>query len=151
MSVGGRFPAYVSAAGQVLLASQANVSAASIVRHGVRAYTRRTLTARAELERRLAQVRRQGYAVSEGEHREDIGGFGAPVRDVTGAVVGALGIIIPMSRFPSGARATRSVQALVDASNRLSRDLGYRAAEVRREPRATTAKRRAASRARAAG
>jgi DNA-binding IclR family transcriptional regulator len=130
MSVGGRFPAYVSAAGHVLLAYQPPVVIASLVKHGLHAYTRRTLTSGAALERRLTLVRRQGYAVNEGEYRDDVGGFGAPVRNGTGAVIGALGISVPMSRFPTAAGAKRVVQALTDATARLSRDMGYIAKDV---------------------
>jgi IclR family transcriptional regulator, KDG regulon repressor len=151
MSVGGRFPAYVSAAGQVLLAYQPAATTASLVKHGLHAHTRRTLTTRAELEGRLTQVRRQGYSVSEGEYRDDVGGFGAPIRDGTGAVVGALGISIPMSRFPIGARAGRAIQALMDVTTRLSRDLGYIAIDSEPRNRAAQPKRRADSKARAPG
>jgi IclR family KDG regulon transcriptional repressor len=151
MSVGGRFPAYVSAAGQALLAYQPPSVVASLVKHGLHAYTRRTLASEAELERRLARVRRQGYAVNEGEYRDDVGGFGAPIRDGSGAVVGALGISIPMSRFPTAARAKRVVQALRDATARLSRDMGYIANDVDRRPRAAPRKREAAPKPRATG
>lgn len=151
MSVGGRFPAYVSAAGQVLLAYQPGGTASALVRRGLRAYTRRTITSGVELERRLAQVRAQGYAVSEGEYRDDVGGFGGPIRDGTGAVVGALGIIVPMSRFPTGARARRYVQLLIGVTARLSRDLGYIAVSIERGRRATPARRRASPNVRTPG
>jgi IclR family KDG regulon transcriptional repressor len=133
MSEGGRFPAYVSAAGQVLLAHQPGAVTTSIVKRGLQAYTPRTITRSAELERRLANVRCQGYAVSAGEYRGDVGGFGAPVRDGTGAVIGALGIVIPMSRFPTGTRARHIAQLLIEATTRLSRDLGYIAERLPRD------------------
>lgn len=147
MSVGGRFPAYVSAAGQVLLAYQPTLATASLVKRGLRAHTRRTLTSRAELDGRLALVRHQGYAVSEGEYREDVGGFGAPIRDGSGAVVGALGISIPMSRFPVGTRAKGAIQALLDVAAQLSKDLGYIPITVEPRRRAATGKRQAVSKA----
>jgi len=125
MSVGGRFPAYVSASGQVLLAYEPESTIAALARHGLHAYTRRTITDRRELAHCLKKIREREYAVNEGQYREDVGGFGAPIRDASGSVIGALGISIPMSRFPSPSAAKAVVRLLTDAASRLSRELGY--------------------------
>jgi len=125
MSVGGRFPAHVSASGQVLLAYQPESTISALIKQGLRAYTPRTITNGDELQRQLRQIRKQGYAVNEGQYRDDVGGFGAPVRDTTGMVIGALGISIPMSRFPSRNASRDVIELLTDTTARLSRELGY--------------------------
>jgi DNA-binding IclR family transcriptional regulator len=125
MSVGGRFPAYVSASGQVLLAHESESTIAALAKHGLHPYTRRTITDARELSRRLKRVREQGYAVNDGQYREDVGGFGAPIHDASGSVIGALGISIPMSRFPSASASKAVIRLLTDATSRLSRELGF--------------------------
>lgn len=134
MSVGGRFPAYVSASGQVLLAYQPESTVAALIKQGLRAYTPRTMTKGDELQRQLRQIRLQGYALNEGQYRDDVGGFGAPVRDTTGMVIGALGISIPMSRFPSRNAAKEIIELLTDITARLSREMGYMGQTGRNNP-----------------
>ena len=135
MSVGGRFPAHVSASGQVLLAYQPESTISALIKRGLRAYTSRTVTDGDELDRRLRVIREQGYAVNQGQYRDDVGGFGAPVRDSSGAVIAALGISIPMSRFPSRDASRAAAELLVDTTTRLSREMGYMGSTGRNEPR----------------
>jgi DNA-binding IclR family transcriptional regulator len=125
MSVGGRFPAPVSASGLVLLANQPQAVIATVLEQGLRAYTSRTVTDTTKFSQQLRAVRAQGYAVNQGQYRDDVGGFGAPIRDGTGTVIAALGISIPMSRFPSGKRAREMIQLLTGTTARLSRSLGF--------------------------
>jgi len=134
MSVGGRFPAQVSASGQVLLAHQPESIVSALIKRGLRAYTPRTITNGDELRRQLRQIRKQGYAVNEGQYRDDVGGFGAPVRDTTGMVIGALGISIPMSRFPTRNVSRDVIQLLTDTTARLSREMGYMGPTDRSDP-----------------
>jgi IclR family KDG regulon transcriptional repressor len=125
MSLGARFPAYVSATGQVLLAHEPEATIAALIEQGLRPYTARTITDGDELHRRLSMIREQGYAINDGQYREEVGGFGAPVRDSTGTVIGALGITIPMSRFPARDAYPSVIEILIDVTSRLSREMGY--------------------------
>jgi len=143
MSVGGRFAAHVSASGQVLLAYQPESTIAALFKRGLKGYTPKTITSGDELDQRLRAIRKQGYAINQGEYRDDVGGFGAPVRDMTGAVIGALGISMPMSRFPSRDASRALAELLIDTTTRLSREMGYMDSTGRSEPhRARTAHKR---------
>ena len=96
--IGGRSPAYATATGKVLLAWQdakelGRVAKASepftpVTRVGVEAVT-------AEEKR----VRALGYAVNRGEWRAGVWGVAAPVCDMQGIVVAALGISGPEQRI----------------------------------------------------
>ncbi|MBI4522836.1 MAG: IclR family transcriptional regulator [Deltaproteobacteria bacterium] len=123
-SLGARFPAYCTATGRALLAYQQDSVIKKIIKKGLRRYTERTIVDGNELREELARVRAQGYAINRGEWREDIGGIAAPVRDRTGAVIGALGVTIPLSRFPESA-VSPMVKSVRRAAENLSRQLGY--------------------------
>ncbi|MGA2118148.1 MAG: IclR family transcriptional regulator C-terminal domain-containing protein, partial [Bryobacteraceae bacterium] len=58
-----------------------------------------TITDVATLERQFQQVRQQGYAVDREECTEGLCCLGCPVRDYTGAVVGAISVSMPTAQF----------------------------------------------------
>lgn len=63
------------------------------------AYTQNTITDKHLFLEELAVIRRQGYAFSDGEYREETCGIAAPVRDAAGKVWGALSIGVPKIRM----------------------------------------------------
>ncbi|MBI4489278.1 MAG: IclR family transcriptional regulator [Deltaproteobacteria bacterium] len=123
-TLGARFPAHCTATGRVLLGYQPDSVITKLIRKGLRRYTDRTIVNGAKLREELARVRAQGFAINRGEWREDIGGIAVPVRDRTGAVIGALGVTIPLTRFPKGI-VPPMVKAVLKAAENLSRQLGY--------------------------
>jgi len=92
-------PINAGAAAEVLLAwapfdeVQAVLKAAPLER-----FTAKTLTDPAQLQTRLAQIRKQGVAVSQGELDEQILGVAAPIRDARGDVVAAVSVAALVSR-----------------------------------------------------
>lgn len=124
ISLGARFPAYCTATGRALLAYQPESVVQTLIKKGLRQYTDRTIVDGTRLREELKQVRNRGYAINRGQWRDDIGGIGTPVRDRTDSVVGALGVTIPLARFPKGVNSS-IVRALLSAAERLSKDLGY--------------------------
>jgi DNA-binding IclR family transcriptional regulator len=69
---------------------------------GIERYTPRTIVEEAAFLREMEQVRKLGYAVNRGEWRESVGGIGAPIRDVQGQVIAAVGISGPIARLKPG-------------------------------------------------
>lgn len=47
--------------------------------HGLRRFTENSITRREDVEKELVRIRKQGYAVSKGEHYPDIFGVAAPI------------------------------------------------------------------------
>lgn len=75
-------------------------------------------------KRRLADVRRTGYAVDRSEYIRGVSGVAAPIMDWEGNVVGALAISGPAERF--GTRRVAQLGALVRrAARELSRAQGH--------------------------
>jgi DNA-binding IclR family transcriptional regulator len=78
------------------------------------ALTERTVVDPDRLAERLAQIRRDGYAISHGERIDGAIAIAAPVMGPASAVIGDVGITIPESRF--NATTTSELTVLVKDS-----------------------------------
>lgn len=84
-------------------------------------FTSRTITDPAELLRRLEEVRRQGFSISEDELDPGVIGMAAPVFDHQGAVLGAVAVVGPRERIgpervPEFIAATKAAAAAVSTA-----------------------------------
>ena len=95
---GRRTALHCTANGKVLLA----FGPTARCRAELEAFTPRTITRRARLERELAAVREPGYATNVGELEEGLHAVAAPVFDAAGACRAALSISGPSYRMPEG-------------------------------------------------
>ena len=116
--VGGRLPVHATGVGLVLLAHAPievhdRVLAAPLVR-----FTRHTITDPRRLRRVLADVRRDGFAVSDRQIETISASVAAPVRDRTGRVVAAVSLV-----FPAGDDTRRHVAAVRATALGISRRL----------------------------
>jgi DNA-binding IclR family transcriptional regulator len=66
----------------------------------LQAYSSSTEVSLARLAKELVKIHADGYAIDDGEYRDELRCVAAPVRDRTGAVVAAVGISAPSTRFP---------------------------------------------------
>ncbi|MBT2416504.1 helix-turn-helix domain-containing protein [Streptomyces sp. ISL-22] len=99
ITVGTRFPAYVTSVGRVILAHLPETEAEVLLsRAELRPLTARTLTAPDALRAELRRVRRQGYAVVDQELEEGLRSVAAPVRDRDGEVIAAVNIAVHAGR-----------------------------------------------------
>jgi IclR family transcriptional regulator, KDG regulon repressor len=128
-SLGARFPTHCTATGRALLAYAPDSELTGLIKKGLRRYTERTVSDGSKLRAELARIRSQGYAVNRGEWRADIGGIAAPVRDRSRAVVGAIGVTIPLTRFPKN--SSLMIKQVVKAAETLSIQLGWLAGSKR--------------------
>lgn len=101
VEVGAPHPAYCSANGKAMLAFLGEARLNRVLNGNLRQFTSTTITRKSELHTQLETVRRLGYAVNNGEYRDDVSGLAAPVFDHTGRVVAAFGISFPSSRRTS--------------------------------------------------
>jgi DNA-binding IclR family transcriptional regulator len=92
--VGGRFALHATGVGLVLLADAPPDVFDQVVEAGLNAYTPATITEPEELRRTLADVRRDGYAVSRGAVTDDAVSVAAPVTDLSGRVVAAVSLVV---------------------------------------------------------
>jgi DNA-binding IclR family transcriptional regulator len=84
----------------------------------------RPLPPRQELRVALAEIRKRGYAVYEDRAHVDVAGVAAPVFNAGGEVVGALGVMMPLSRFEKCPLAKLSA-AVVSHARLMSTSLGF--------------------------
>ncbi|WP_066435123.1 IclR family transcriptional regulator [Arthrobacter sp. EPSL27] len=97
--VGTRSPLHATAAGQAMLAFMPPETTDEILRRSLGSFTEQTVTDPAVLIERLEVVRERGYAVNVAEWRREVASISCAIRAAHGAVVGALTISIPLSRF----------------------------------------------------
>jgi IclR family acetate operon transcriptional repressor len=124
-SVGAARPLYTGSMGKVLLAfADEGDRKEMFERLTLAAVTPATVTDRAELERQLAEARRQGYSTSRGEQAEGVAAISAPVFAANGRILAALSILGPCSRMPESATAKFS-RMVISSADEISRTLGY--------------------------
>jgi IclR family acetate operon transcriptional repressor len=86
------------------------------------AFTPRTLTDPAALEKELAQIRVTGYAMDDREYHPGVRCVAAPVFGI-GGVMASLGISAPADRLDND-RLRVIAPLVVDTAGRVSRELG---------------------------
>jgi DNA-binding IclR family transcriptional regulator len=123
--IGTLKPAYCTAEGRVLLAFSPPAVIDAVIAAGLPARTPKTLTDAAELRAALDEVRQTGYAVDDEESEVGMRGLAAPIRDISGKVVAAVGLAGPVQRLTK-----KDLRALapdvVSTGDAVSARLGYR-------------------------
>jgi DNA-binding IclR family transcriptional regulator len=116
--VGVVAPTHATASGKVWLASLPETRALQVMRRqGLAPVTSRTITSRPRLLAQLRRVRRDGYAITDGELAEEGRAIAAPIR-YGDRVVGAVAVSGPSFRLPLprlhrlAARVQRSAREL---------------------------------------
>jgi IclR family acetate operon transcriptional repressor len=118
---GTRAPMHAVPSGLVLLAEWPEDALAAYLGGGLAALTRRTVTDPPRLRKRLAEVRRVGYAWGLEEFAEGIDSVAAPVRDARGKAVAAIHLHGPAYRFPKAGEEDRIVAKVLTAARAIGR------------------------------
>lgn len=116
---GSRAPLHATGVGKVLLAFRGVPEGLPLL-----PYTPHTLTSWEALERELARVRAEGYALDNEEKEVGVRCVAAPVFGPGGEVVGAISLSAPSSRL-SPEEAHRLAPRVVEAAWKASLRLGY--------------------------
>jgi len=125
LRIGKRVAAHATSVGKVLLAHlEPGIVDHVIERHGMSRFTSRTITDPGRLREELEIVRREGYAMDQGEGLAGAWCMGAPVLDHTGSVVAAISISLLGSQLGSQDEA-RVIGLVKETAARISTDLGY--------------------------
>ena len=117
-------PAHCTALGKIILASlRPDQLKRFLERVELKPSTQKSITDPGALMREIAEVRRTGVAIDDGEFNAEVRCIAVPVYDFTGDVIGALGISGPIWRLTDQVMYARAkiVQA---AANRLSAEFG---------------------------
>lgn len=117
---GSRLPLHATGVGLVLLAGAPHGVQEELLRGRLRRYTRYTITDPRRLRRVLAQVRRDGYVVSDRQIETISVSVAAPVRTERDGVVAALSIVVDAN----GTDARGYVAAVRSAAHGIARGLG---------------------------
>jgi DNA-binding IclR family transcriptional regulator len=126
--LGQRVPAHCTATGVAMLAFLPESEVDAILdSHGMEAYNAATVTDRAAFKRRLAKVRRQGFAVVDGEYNEEVICISAPVFDQTRRPRASLTVAMLAGRLDRSEQINVASSLVRDAAAEFSRDLGYSA------------------------
>ncbi len=122
--IGVRKPACCTAEGHVLLASCTPDVVSRVIKQGLVARTPKSNTDTQAFLKALEEVRSIGYAIDDEESEVGMRGIAAPVRDISGNVVAAIGFGGPAQRLT---RKTLRAAApnLLAAANGISSALGY--------------------------
>jgi DNA-binding IclR family transcriptional regulator len=123
--VGRRLSPHCTAAGKVLLAHLSPEELDQVLSGELERYTARTITDANQLQRDLATVRRQGYAIAQEELEEGLNALAAPIYDHTGQAIAAVGVAGPAYRMTPQALPQLAAR-LLDATQQISARLGYR-------------------------
>ena len=124
VNVGTRLPAYATSMGRVLLAG---LDDAALEEHlsglELEAFTPHTVATVDDLRARLAEVRRQGYALVDQELEHGLRSLAAPVRDRGGTVVAAVNVSSQTSRVTRDKARRELLPPLLRAASEIERDL----------------------------
>jgi IclR family transcriptional regulator, KDG regulon repressor len=124
--VGMRMPALKTAAGRAVLAFQEE----DVIEKAIRAASGNTADPTAipvapEIEERLAQIRKDGYAMSFGEFRPGVNSLAAPIWGSDGRAIASIVINASSERLPPD-RMSVLVGDIRSSAARISESLGYR-------------------------
>jgi IclR family pca regulon transcriptional regulator len=124
ITIGTRFPAYVTSMGRVLLAGLPDAERDALLAASAREHlTDRTLTEPEDLRAELDRVREQGWAVVDGELEPGLRSIAAPVHAKDGTVVAAVNVSTSANRDTVGDLVDRALAPLREASDQIERDL----------------------------
>jgi DNA-binding IclR family transcriptional regulator len=122
---GGRMPLHAGAAPMAILSGMQDGKIVQIMRErSFKRFTENTVGNIDQLLAKVQQVRKQGYSVSWEDVTIGVASFGAPVRDFSGKVIGALSIGGLISRF-EGEKKDYFINLVKETSLNISKKLGF--------------------------
>jgi IclR family transcriptional regulator, KDG regulon repressor len=124
--VGARLPAYCTAAGKVQIAYMTDEELENYLpTKEMKRYTPQTLTDKDELKKHLKVIADQGYAIDDEEMDVGVKCVGAPIRDYTRRIIGAVSISGPSMRFSDERLEKELIPLVMRAGEEISHKLGY--------------------------
>lgn len=122
--VGATIPWYACAVGLAIVAFVDDELGAALLRHPRGALTGRTKTTVTGLNRTLARVRRDGFALENQEANVGEAGIAAPILDRANHPVGSIGLVGPVERLLAPNAVTGLAHHVIRAATAVSREMG---------------------------
>jgi IclR family transcriptional regulator, KDG regulon repressor len=118
-------PAHCTALGKIMLASLTPDQLEQfLTRADLKTYTSKSIASPELLRREIAEVRRAGLAIDDGEFDVELRCVAVPVRDFSRQVIGAIGISGPVWRLSIDGLQKRA-RVVRAAADRLSAEFGF--------------------------
>ena len=122
---GGRLPLHAGAAPLALLSGMQDERIIQIMqKHGFERFTENTVQNIDQLLAKIKQIRLEGFSVSWEDVTIGVASYGAPVRDTSGKVVGAISIGGLVSRF-EGEKRDFFINLVKKSAEKISAELGF--------------------------
>jgi DNA-binding IclR family transcriptional regulator len=125
LDVGSTAPLHAGCSSKVLLAYMDPRAIDEVLRGELRPVTAHTITDPEQIRAQLAEVRRNGFAVSFEETDEGVAGVSVPIRDARDQVIAGLTISGPLTRVNASSIPHYTALAR-EGARRISADLGHR-------------------------
>src|SRR5882724_11239005 len=123
--VGRHIPTYCTSLGKAMLSCLDDQEVKNIFRNQVlRPYTANTVKTLNPLLTELRMIRKRGYSIDNEEIEIGLRCVGAPIKDYTGAMVGAISVAAPSARL-SGQKIHTIGKLVVTTAEEISIKLGY--------------------------
>lgn len=123
--VGRRIPTYCTSLGKAMLSCLDDQEVKDIFRNQVlRPFTANTVKTASQLLYDLRMIRKRGYSIDNEEIEIGLRCVGAPIKDYTGAMVGAISAAAPSARL-SGQKVHTVGRLVVTTAEEISEKLGY--------------------------
>jgi len=124
--LGQRSPVHVTATGQVILADMGPEAFDTIVARGLKKFTPRSITTPPRLKKRIYEVKKLGYSVTDAEYKPDLCAIAVPIRDHRGKVTAALMTALQSERTRKNkAIIPDMVAVLKREANAISHQIGF--------------------------
>ena len=127
--IGTRKPAFCTSEGRVLLAFNPPEMVAAVLREDLVQRTPKTITNPKLLRQLLEEVRHSGYAIDDEESEDGMRSVAAPIRDISGKAIAAIGLAGPIQRLTKK-EVRRLVPDVLAAALAVSERMGYRASSL---------------------
>lgn len=124
--VGSRLPAYCTAAGKIQMAYMTDEELDNYLpTKEMKRFTPNTVTDRDQFKLHLKKIAEQGYAIDNEELDIGVCCVGAPIRDYTRRIIGAISISGPSMRFSPERMEKELIPLVLRAGEDISTKLGY--------------------------
>jgi len=123
--LGARKPAFCTSEGRVLLAFGSAQQVQAALAEPLVARTPKTVTDPKALLKLFDEVHRLGYAIDDEESESGMRGVAAPIRNISGTVVAAVGLAGPVQRLTKKKLHHLSLQ-VIDTADAVSARMGYK-------------------------
>lgn len=121
--IGGKYPAYASAMGKLLLAHLPKEKLEAVISEiDLSPLTSSTITDKSRLARELKKIRKQGYSQDNEEAFPGIRCIAAPVRDQQERVVAAISATVPIQRLKNE-RIPELAEEIMEAAAKISNEV----------------------------